>query len=174
MSISDRYDIQTKRYITEREVFIITNKEKALDYFSRKFHCSQSVLAAFADKCGLTEEQALKLGGCFGGGMRKGEVCGACTGALMVLGMLYGQTDENDLDSREHANKVNIEMMERFAEKTGSYLCRDILKCSLATPEGTAYARENGLFAKICPNAIAAAVEVLEEIISENEQALAQ
>lgn len=148
----------------------MTNKEKALDYFGRRFHCSQSVLAAFADKCGLTEEQALKLGGCFGGGMRNGEVCGACTGALMVLGMLYGHTDENDLESRDHANKVTIEMMNRFKEKTGSYLCRDILKCNLATPEGTACARKNDLFTKVCPNAISAAVEILEDIIRENEQ----
>ena len=147
----------------------MTNKEKALDYFSRRFHCSQSVLAAFADKCGLTEEQALKLGGCFGGGMRKGEVCGACTGALIVLGMLYGHTDENDIESRDHANKVTVEMMNRFNEKMGSNLCRDILKCNLATSEGTAYARNNDLFARVCPKAISAAVEVLEEIIKENE-----
>jgi len=58
-----------------------THKEKALQLFADKFHCSQAVLAAFADECGITEEQALKLGACFGSGMRKGEVCGACTGA---------------------------------------------------------------------------------------------
>ena len=67
------------------------HKEKALNYFSLELHCSQSVLAAFAEECGITEEQALKLGSCFGGGMRKGEVCGAVTGALMALGLLYGQ-----------------------------------------------------------------------------------
>ena len=58
----------------------MTHKELALDYFDRKFHCSQAVLAAFKDEIGLTEKQALKLGACFGSGMRKGEVCGACTG----------------------------------------------------------------------------------------------
>ncbi len=70
-------------------------------------------VAAFADECGLEEEQALKLGSCFGSGMRKGEVCGAVTGALMVLGMIYGQYDSNDAKSRELANKVNDEMMSR-------------------------------------------------------------
>ena len=52
----------------------MTHKEKALVYFGNKFHCSQSVLAAFADEVGLSEEQALKLGACFGGGMRQGAV----------------------------------------------------------------------------------------------------
>ena len=34
----------------------MTHKEKALQYFGEKFHCSQSVLAAFADECGITED----------------------------------------------------------------------------------------------------------------------
>ena len=145
-----------------------TRKEKALDYFERHFHCSQAILAAYADECGLTEEQALKLGGCFGSGMRKGEVCGACTGALMVLGALYGQSDEADLRTRELSNKVNDEMMERFAERAGSYLCNKILGCDVSTEEGARYARENGLFKEQCPKIVAAAADVLEEIITEN------
>ena len=71
----------------------VTNKEKALDYFNMRFHCSQAILSAYADECGLTEDHALRLGSCFGSGMRKGEVCGACTGVLMVLGELFGQFD---------------------------------------------------------------------------------
>lgn len=145
----------------------MTHKEKALQYFGEKFHCSQSVLAAFADECGITEEQALKLGACFGGGMRKGEVCGACTGALMVLGLLYGQYDSKDLDSRMTANKVNDEMMERFSKKCGSYICNDLLKCDISTPEGVQYALDNKLFVEFCPLMVENAVEILEEIINE-------
>ena len=111
----------------------MTHKETALDYFGRKFHCSQSVLAAFAPECGLTEEQALKLGACFGSGMRKGEVCGACVGALMVLGALYGQYDKADPESRIRANTVNDKMMERFAKKSGSYICNDLLNKNILT-----------------------------------------
>ena len=145
------------------------HKEKALDYFEQKFHCSQSVLAAFADECGLTEEQALKLGACFGGGMRMGEVCGACTGALMVLGALYGQCDKDDLDSRERANKVNVEMMKRFKEVSGSYICNDLLGCDISTPEGAQHAIDNKLFVEFCPKMVANAVEILEAIIGEVE-----
>ena len=32
---------------------------RALDYFHQGYNCSQSVFAAFADVCGLTEETAL-------------------------------------------------------------------------------------------------------------------
>ncbi|MBO5209525.1 MAG: hypothetical protein J6B68_09310 [Lachnospiraceae bacterium] len=39
--------------------------ELAKKYFEEKYHCSQAVLAAFVYELGLTEEQALKLGGWF-------------------------------------------------------------------------------------------------------------
>ena len=148
---------------------VMTHKEKAIDYFGRKFHCSQSVLAAFAPECGLTEEQALKLGACFGSGMRKGEVCGACTGALMVLGALYGQYDKADPESRERANRVNDIMMEGFAKKCGSYICNDLLKCDILTPEGRKFALDNNLFTDFCPIMVANAVDVLEEIIASTD-----
>ena len=50
------------KLIRQKEYKIMTHKEKALQLFADKFHCSQAVLAAFAGECGITEEQALKLG----------------------------------------------------------------------------------------------------------------
>ena len=142
-----------------------THKEKALQLFTDKFHCSQAVLAAYASECGITEEQALKLGACFGSGMRKGEVCGACTGALMVLGALYGQYDKADLESRIRANEVNDKMMEGFAKVCGSYICNDLLGCDVSTPEGVQYCYDNNLFTEFCPDMVANAVDVLEQVI---------
>ena len=128
----------------------MTHKEKALQYFSDKFHCSQAVLAAFAPELGTTEEQALRLG------------------ALMVLGLMYGQFNKDDVESRMRANKVNVEMMNRFAEKSGSYICNELLGCDIRTEEGIRYARENDLFTDFCPKMVANAVDVLEEIIQNN------
>ncbi len=147
----------------------MTHKEKALELFRQRYHCSQSVIAAFAGDCGLTEKQALKLGACFGGGMRKGEVCGACSGALMVLGSMYGQYDLSDEESRRIANEVNERMMEGFEKACGSCLCKKILGCDISTPEGKQYARENNLFKELCPQFVEKAVNVLEEIIGERQ-----
>ena len=145
------------------------HKEKALNYFSQKLHCSQAVLAAFAEECGITEEQALKLGSCFGGGMRKGEVCGAVTGALMALGLLYGQKNAGDTEGRLVSNKINDLMMDRFKEKCGSYICNDLLGCDISTAEGVQYCRDNNLFTEFCPKMVTAAVEIVEEIIALQE-----
>lgn len=38
----------------------MTHLEKSQELFTKKFHCSQAVLAAFAEELGLTEKQALK------------------------------------------------------------------------------------------------------------------
>ncbi len=143
----------------------MTHCEKADKYFCDKFHCSQAVLAAFADELGLTEEQALKLGSCFGSGMRKGEVCGACTGALMVLGMKYGQYIKGDLESRNRANLVNDKFLDEFKKQNGSYICSELLKCDITTPAGVAYAVENKLFTEFCPEMVKSAVLITEEII---------
>ena len=141
--------------------------ELAKKYFDQKYHCSQAVLAAFAEELGLTEEQALKLGGCFGGGMCKGEVCGACTGALMALGLKYAQSDIEDMESRKKTNDVTVEFLDMFKKENGSYICKELLGCDLATNEGKQYAIENKLFVNFCPKMVESAVRIAEEIMEE-------
>ena len=58
----------------------------------KHYNCTQTLLCAFADKVGMTEEEAFKLGTHFGGGMKMGATCGAITGGLMILG-LCGKED---------------------------------------------------------------------------------
>lgn len=145
----------------------MTHMEKAQELFAQKYHCSQAVLAAFAEELGITENQALKLGGCFGGGMCKGEVCGACTGALMALGLKYGQCEINDTESKAKTNDVTVKFLEAFSETNGSYMCKELLGCDLATAEGKEYAREHNLFTEFCPKMVASAVEIAEKFLNE-------
>ena len=146
----------------------MTDKQiKAVDCFNKNMHCSQAVLFAFAEECGITEEMALRLGSCFGSGMRKGNVCGACSGALMVLGLLFGESHMSDKEERQRSNRINDELMDRFALANGTCICNELLGCDISTPEGVRYARENGLFKEFCPGMVASAVEILDGIISE-------
>lgn len=126
--------------------------------------CSQSVLAAYAEEYGLTEELALKLGTCLGAGMRKGEVCGACTGALMVLGLMH-----DDPKNRKTAYENTKQFLNDFRDVNGSYLCNDLFGCDVRTPEGVQYARDHHLFTEFCPKMVASAVDILEDIISAQE-----
>ena len=126
----------------------MTHEEKALSYYKEGYHCSQAVLAAHADELGLTEEHALKIAHCFNGGMRQGVVCGACSGALMVLGIKYGQYRKGDTGSDELANKKAQEFMEKFKNINSSFMCNELLKRD-----------ENA-----CANMIVSAIRIIEEM----------
>lgn len=133
---------------------------EAVDLFNTGYVCSQAVFATFAEDLGLEKEQALKIGACFGSGMRKGEVCGACTGALMALGLKYG---DNKLD----ANEVCERFLEEFKKENGSYICNDLLNCDISTMDGREYAIEHNLFNEICPKMVESAAKIAEKIIFE-------
>lgn len=139
---------------------------KATELYLNNYLCSQAVLAAFAEELGLSEDQALKLGACFGGGMCKGEVCGACTGALMALGLKYGQC-ESGAENRIKSNDATVRFLEQFSSENGSYICRELLGCDLTTQEGKKYAVENKLFSEICPKMVASAAKIAEQLLNE-------
>ena len=132
--------------------------EEAVQLFESGYVCSQAVFAAFSEDFGISKDHALKIGACFGSGMRKGEVCGACTGALMALGLKYGE-------SKTKSNEICVEFLEEFEKENGSYICRDLLGCDIATQEGVKYARDNNLFKEVCPKMVESASKITKNLI---------
>ncbi|AMD17133.1 C_GCAxxG_C_C family protein [Methanobrevibacter sp. YE315] len=130
----------------------------AVQLFEDGYRCSQAVFAAFSPDFGVSKDDALKIGACFGSGMRKAEVCGACTGALMVLGLRYG-------DNKSESDRACEEFLDEFKDVNGSYICRDLLNCDISTEEGVEYALDNNLFKQFCPRMVESAAEILEKII---------
>lgn len=145
----------------------MTKTERALELFSSNFNCSQAVLTAFAPDFGLDEKLALMLGTEFGGGARNGEMCGAVSGALMVLGLKYGHFDSADNQQKSRAYAIAVEYTRRYKEANGSIVCRDLLGYDLTKPEEMERIKSQGLFGSVCPAAIKSAVEILEEIFAE-------
>ena len=136
----------------------MSNIEDAVQLFEEGYMCSQAVFAAFSQDLGVSKEDALKIGACFGSGMRKGEVCGACTGALMVLGLKYG-------DDKSRSDEVCEKFLDEFKAKHGSYICRDLLNCDISTEKGVRYAKENNLFRVFCPKMVESASEIVDDLI---------
>ena len=102
------------------------HSKKAVELFKSGYNCSQAVFGAFAEDLGLDMDTALKISSSFGGGMgRMREVCGALTGAFMVLGMLNGGYDAK----AEHYRKIQ-ELSEEFRKQNGSIICRELLGLS--------------------------------------------
>lgn len=106
----------------------MNRSELAGELFYKGYNCSQAVVAAFEDVTGLDGETALKIASSFGGGMgRMREVCGAVSGALMVLGMLYGYSEPDQQQKSEHYALVR-RFADEFKDRTGSIICREMLE----------------------------------------------
>jgi C_GCAxxG_C_C family probable redox protein len=140
-----------------------TPPERALAYHEQKFNCSQSVLAAFADRLGLPEAAALKLASPFGGGFaRQGHVCGAVTGALLALGLARG----NDTPAgKDETYRMGQEFLARFQERHPSLQCRDLLGFNVRTREEWQQANAAGVFQSVCPILIREAAEIAQSML---------
>ena len=140
--------------------------ETAVSCFLQGFLCSQAVLSAFSPDLGLPRDTSLRLAASFGAGMgRMGLTCGAVTGALMVLGLKYGQSDLEDKEAREENYEKVREFVELFRVRHGSIRCRDLLDCDINAPGGIEYARKNNLFTTLCPGYVRDAAEILVSLL---------
>jgi C_GCAxxG_C_C family probable redox protein len=147
------------------------NGEAAAAVFLQGYNCAQSVLMSCGRDYGLPRETAVRVAQAFGGGIgRTGNVCGAATGALMVIGLKCSAKDAADLAAKAESSRLAQEFLARFKARSGSLLCRDIIGCDLSTAEGYKYALESGRHQTICPKAIRDAVEIIEELLNPAEK----
>ena len=105
----------------------MTRSERAEELFFEGYTCAQSVVLAFADLTGVDRAVLERLSAPFGGGMgRLREVCGAVSGMAMLLG-LSRQWDTLDKEEKEELYAKERELAEKFREKAGSIVCRDLV-----------------------------------------------
>ena len=144
-----------------------TREQIAQEMFSRGYNCAQSVFYAFCDAVSISRETALKTACGFGAGMaRHGEVCGAVSGGILVLGARYGRGQNNGPEAKERTYAKVRQLMDRFGQKRGTCLCRELLGgCDLATEAGQKHFVENDLINKACRPCIKSVVAILEDIL---------
>ena len=124
--------------------------EMAVSLFKEGFNCSQSVVAAFADKYGFTRKQALKMSASFGGGIgRMRETCGAACGLFLLAGLETGATEGADRDGKAANYALVQELAEEFKLRNGALRCADLLGLSKKEPVvSTPEARTDQYYAK--------------------------
>lgn len=134
----------------------------AVSHFKEGLSCSQAMLLTYGQELGIDKAAALKISAPFGGGMaRMGEVCGAVTGAFMVIGLKHAVSKE----AKEKLYALVNEFAEKFKSRNGSILCRELLGYNIGTPQGMKAVKEKGLIDTLCPKLVEAAAEILEEIL---------
>lgn len=133
--------------------------DKVSEYYSLGYNCSQSIVAAYSDELDISEEDALKIAAGFSAGIGEGELCGALIGAIMVLGLKYG-----DISNEIPLEDMISELKKRFKEKNKSFLCRDLLGHDISKESEYQKIMEKDLFEKLCPKIVDSAVIILEDI----------
>ena len=89
--------------------------EKALEIHAASFNCAQSVFLPYAADYGVDEQLALKIATCFGAGAKCGNICGAASGGLMVLGLKYGHIDADNPDQKKRSGEIAADFLARAA-----------------------------------------------------------
>lgn len=102
--------------------------EQAVDNFMHGYGCCQSVVAAFADMYGLSDDMAKRIGAGFGGGVgRMRMMCGAVSGIVTLVGLDCGQTQGDDREGKSACYKVVQELLGKSKAQNGSLICAEIL-----------------------------------------------
>lgn len=150
----------------------MTHKEKAAELFNSGCNCAQAVFGAFCDVTGIDYQTALKLSSSFGGGMGKmREVCGACTGAFAVAGVLWGYSDVTDNKAKKEHYALVRRIADEFKQKHNTIICDQLLK-GIAGTKGSDPAERTAEYYAVrpCCRFVADCAEILDNIIAEKEQ----
>lgn len=92
--------------------------------YTEDWNCAEHMLVAANKVYGLgLDKQAIKLSAGFGGGLATGDICGALTGAVMVLGALF--VEERAHES-ERIKVLTKELISRYQESMGHIDCEPL------------------------------------------------
>ena len=143
-----------------------TKSEISVGIFNRGFNCAQAVLGSHCEEFGLPEKTAKKISCGFGAGMGYiGGICGAVSGALMLIGLKYGKHTESDNEAKEKTYNLVKKYTDSFKKEFGSIYCTELVKYDLSKEEELLKARESGVFKELCPIFVKRSVELAEEIL---------
>ncbi len=145
-----------------------TKSEIAAEKIGEGYNCAQAIFYAHCEDFQFEKDLALKIASGFGAGMaRKGEVCGAISGGIIVLGLKYGSAKEKNRSAKEKTYTKTQELMDQFQKKHGTYICRDLLKgCDLMTKQGQRDFKNNDLINRTCKPCVESVVQILDKIMS--------
>ena len=139
---------------------------EAMEFFNngKGFNCAQAIFSTYCEDFGLDDKEiALKLSCGLGGGMgRFGQICGAVSGAFLVIGLKHGKFLPDDRESKEKTYALVHEFGERFVKRNQTANCHELLQLDLRYADKQAI-RER--VREVCPRVVKDAAEILESIL---------
>ncbi len=146
----------------------MSRAERAKEYFLKGYTCSQAVALAFSDVCEIDEGGLSKIMLPFGGGMgRLRLTCGAVSGMVAVVGLLFANA-EPSAENKKEVYGIVQELSARFKKEYGSLICGELLSSAKIPVEvgGTAENRTQEYYKKRpCAEMVAFAAQTVEDYL---------
>jgi C_GCAxxG_C_C family probable redox protein len=142
--------------------------QRSLELFRSGFFCAESVLQAMAESLGIRSELIPRIATGFCSGIaRTGGMCGAVSGAIMGIDLVYGRNLPTE--SLEPSYALAEKMIRLFEAQFGSVNCRQLIGCDLATEAGLRTFMENQLMER-CYQYAGAATSMAMSLIAEQRE----
>ena len=109
--------------------------QKGKDAFASGLYCAESVVMVIAEEEGIHSELLPGIATGFCSGMaRTCNMCGAVTGGILALNLVYGRQSTED---SVEANYTAVQTLVRnFEDAFGSTNCQELLGCDLGSTAG--------------------------------------
>lgn len=144
--------------------------EIALNLFNNGYNCAQAVVLTFKEELNLDEKSLTLLSSSFGGGIsRLREVCGCISAMAMVLGLLYGDYDINDVNQKANHYALIQSLALKFKEEFKSINCAELLNKVKGIENPTPSVRDDAYYkSRPCGKYIKFMADLIERKINEN------
>jgi C_GCAxxG_C_C family probable redox protein len=141
----------------------------------KRFNCCESAMMMIDEGHSLPgfESSIMKVASSLGGGVGGwGSACGAATGAVIALGLVYGTDGDETLEEytvkREQLREVSQVLLRELEDEFGSVNCMDLLGVDRRTEEGsTRYAEMRAQGLVRCDDYVAWCAKRALEILNE-------
>jgi C_GCAxxG_C_C family probable redox protein len=135
------------------------------------FLCSEAVLMAINASLGIENELIPKIATGFGAGVaRSGELCGALSGGIIALGMVFGRSKDEGGLSGPDIYWFSGELVSRFRDKYGEVQCPKLLGLDLGIQEDYDEYRRLNMWGNQCRQYILEATGIVYDIIEKNKE----
>lgn len=134
------------------------------ELFKTGLNCAQAVLSVFSEELGLSRETALKIAFPFGAGIGgTGRICGALSGAVMVIGLKYDTSNVTDIENRNRCKEKTRKLIEAFENENGTVICNNLVGFDMNNLSSVELKSKAQFFQNTCPKFLETVVSFLEE-----------
>ena len=134
--------------------------------------CSETSFYALNETFNLKADKFVKALASFPGIAGRGETCGAVSGSLLAIALVYEEDNIKDKEKQRLSREPSFTFCSKFENEYGSTRCRDVIesvtgkKYNVTKPEDYKILRQDGALDN-CDKVIKKALHIAAEIILE-------